>query len=351
MSLRRLAFLALLSVLSSLFYVQRPREALFTLAPVESFRLKQGRDEEADRQALARAVAGACGMTIPADLDFDPFLVWADFLAEPGQELALAVPVSRTEGLLALLLAKDKGWSVAVKVGPDELGIPTSLATLTLPGLSQTALVLTDLADQLEGAYSRRENCTIYVMDKSWRKVWSKEIESEAYWNLAWDRPPGQGWVRLAGSADWRAQQEDGGLCLSVLFRNTLAWAPAAPDGRLPETGKFAQTKQVNGHEVFRWDPALGLFVLGYARTRHATPMRANRHAEMSPGDPLPADQPLAILADGADEPPALIGQGRLLQVFAAGRIGFVPASSVRRLPSRPSDFPGGCHAWLLPRP
>lgn len=346
MDFRRLTLFCLLFLLGYFLYQAKPRPAIPAVMPGQLSRLKRGEDTEDDRLALAKAVARACGLSATRLPDADPHLVRADFLPGGGDELALAAQVSPTGGLLALLVVRDGNWRVASHWGPDRLGVPTSMSPLALPGRREAGLILTELADQMAGAFCRREVCGVYAADGAWRRLWAKEIDAVSYWNRAWNHPPGQGWLRLASIATWKPVRTPGGLRISVSYRNTLA--EAAGNGRLPEEDKFTIDRESTGQEEFVWDPGLGLFVLGYARTAAAARLLARQGAAFKPtGTVLPAGQAVAILADGAGDPRSLLGQARLLEVLAPGQTGFLAPATIRRLPVRPADFPGLRQPWL----
>ncbi|MGE5597970.1 MAG: hypothetical protein ACM3XS_01150 [Bacteroidota bacterium] len=351
-ALQRFALFTLLFLLGYLGWLGRPRAAVVVMAPVTFRRLAGGAGSEEDERALAAAVARACGVATDPAVDANPFLAWGNFLPGREQELALAARVTSTSGLLALLAPREESWRIAAWLGPDVLGVPTSLLPLTLPGRRTTALALTDLADQMSGAFTRRETCAIFLADGVWRRVWTRVIESESFWNRTWDRPPGQGWVRLVGEAQWKPVVKGRELFLEVSYRNARAVAAAEPGGRLPEAGRFAAAEQRSGRERYRWDPALGAFVLGYGRIKEAAFLARDRRAAGSPEASearLPAGLSLAILGDDAGDPGVLVGLPRLLRVRAAGKEGFLPAGVVERLSERPRDL-RDTGAWLLPR-
>ena len=341
MDLRRFAAFCLLFLLGYLLYQARPVTVSGAIAYLD------GRETEAERQALAEDVAKACHLEIPSWVNADPFLLSGDFLPGGEPELALAAQVSATGGILALLAPQGNRWRLVCHLGPDRLGVPSSLNNLVLPGRPGTALILTDLADQMAGAFSRRETCAIYTADGSWRRLWSRDLDSSSYWNRAWSHPPGTGWLLLAGQADWQPVAGPAGLRLAVSYRNFLAEAP--PAARLPEEHHFAVKRETAGREDYAWDPAVGLFTLGYARTRAPVRLMSLLGNSLQPtGIVLHAGQAVAILADGAGDPRALLGQPRMLEVLIPGQRGLLSPSAVELLPGRPADFPGRGRAWLI---
>ncbi len=340
MDLRRFVAFCLLFLLGYLLYQARP---VMVSGAIE---FREGRETEADRQKLAEDVAKACGLEIPSWINADPFLLSGDFLPGGETELALAAQVSATGGILALLAPQGARWRLVCHLGPDRLGVPSSLSNLVLPGRPGMALVLTDLADQMAGAFSRRETCAIYTADGSWQRLWSRDLDSSSYWNRAWNHPPGTGWLLLAGQADWQPVAGPNGIRLSVSYRNILAEAP--PGARLPEEHHFTVRRETTGREDYAWNPATGLFALGYARTRAAVRLMSLLGNTLQPtGTVLRAGQAVAILADGAGDPRTLLGQPRMLEVLIPGQRGLLSPSAVDRLPGRPADFPGQGRAWL----
>lgn len=327
------------------------RKAFLFLLPVLLFfgaaypsvlrRMKSGREDvlgydlqtPAGRRALAREVAERCGLRLRPPIKADPYLVWGDFLPGGGSELALAAELYSNAGFLALLAPAKNGWRLLSCLGPRELGAPTSVSLLIIPGRVGAALTITDLADQMAGAFCRREDCTILgVRDGEWWRLWQREIESEAYWNRAWDRPPGRGWLCLAGRADWQIKKEKKGCRLLVAYRNSLAMGPA--QATLPETHRFTVRWQVRGREEYRWDPELDLFVLGYGRVKSLARLLGPDGRPIEPPVFLPPGRPVAVLADEAATPKALAGRACLLRVWGDGREGFLsPAAVVWPLP------------------
>lgn len=349
---RRLVLLACLFLLGFALYRGRPRQVVFTLGPVSTLRLQCGYEDEADRILLARAVAGACGLAIPASVDPEPFLVWADFLPAAGLELAVAARVSPAGGLLALLITTKESWRLAAHLGPDRLGVPTSLWPMTLPGEARAGLVLTELADQMSGAFCRRETAAIYQADAGgWRTLWTTVIESEAYWNRAWDHPPGRGWLRVGRLAQWRSVPGRSGLRLVADYRNTLAEAAQDEAGRLPEEGRFALTHAAAGREIFYWDQALRLFVLGYGVTLGRCALRERgQSGARAVGAVLPRGTAVAVLDDGGNEAAALLGGERFCRVLADGRMGYLPYGMLKRLKRRPAGLRAASTIVFAPR-
>ena len=332
----------LLLLLAFFFFIlPRPHPAVFAMSPNTLWRLREGKETETDRNKLAKDTVIACGYALPDGMGLDPLLVWGDFLPANGQELAVALKLSQIGGLLAVLAVNGDGWNVTRHLGPDLLGVPTSLATLTVPGLRHTALVLTDLADQMAGAYCKRETATVYAADEGWKKLWQSVIESEAYWNRAWDRPQSMGWLRLAGTAQYRAVVKDG-LRLVYNYRNSLAQAEEAQDRLLPEAEEFHLVRQTEGRAEFLWDARLGLFTLGKGRLLAETPLTVYEEMRYVPKDkPIPAGRTVHILADDALQPGALLGGERRLRVYYEGRVGFLPDEIVQRTDGDTKAGPG----------
>ncbi|NLG83738.1 MAG: hypothetical protein GX493_03805 [Firmicutes bacterium] len=284
----------------------------------------------AERLALAQEAAIRCGLPASMVVTADPHLVRGDFLPGGGTEIALVAELSSHSGFLVLLAPTADGWRPITHVGPEELGVPTSVAPLLIPGRHGAALVLTDLADQMAGAFSRREECSVFgVKDGKWRRLWRRTIESVAYWNLAWERPPGAGWRGLAGRADWRIEKAGDACLIAVAYRNSLTEAPA--QATLPEAHRFVPRRQVTGREEYRWDPAYDLFVLGYGRIKNSPRLLGPDARPLEPPVRLLPGQRVAILADEATTPKGLSGRACLLRVYAAGREGFLSPAAVDR--------------------
>ena len=105
---------------------------------------------------------------------------------------------------------------------------------------------------------------------------------------------------------------------------------------------------EATGREDYTWDPVIGLFTLGYARTRAPVRLMSRLGNSLQPtGTVLRAGQAVAILADGAGDPRILLGQPRMLEVSIPGQRGLLSPSAVEPLPGRPADFPGQGRAWL----
>lgn len=276
----------------------------------------------------------------------DPHLLRVDLAPGGGLEVALAARVGAGDGFLAVLAVAADGWRVLNHLGPAVLGEPTSLSVLNLPGRT-AALVLTDLADQMAGAFCRREACSILALRKgALARIWGREIEIQAYWNREWSDPPGYGWLRLSGEAQYEFCYVGTAPAITVTYRNTLAEAPQA--GRLPEEGSFVVRHSRTGEEVYRWDPALGLFILGYGRTRVRTTLQRREGgsvmksvADLAPGESV------AILGDEQNEPRALLDDPVYLRVYAAGRTGLVEPGAIEmagnlQVTNSPDQSPAG---------